>query len=120
MSRAYSERWEVRWSGGAYVVPPGGDAQDARDYRSLLPPAHRGPIVRVRVFRVPSVYAWRFQVCSSPDMRDMRAMGIDWWEVESGWGRRVHRTLYPTRAAALAARPSADAVLVRIRRRVSE
>ena len=66
-------------------------------------------IVHVRTFAVVSVWAWRHHDASAR-----------WWWCASDrrWIDKAFRTLYPTRAAALAARPSADAVLVRIRRRV--
>ncbi len=90
-------------------------------FRGWVPGSLR--IVRVRVFAVESVYAWRM-----PPMRGVKPGTYDtlWWQDawteagddDGGLVYRPYRTLYPSKAAALAARPSKDAVLVRVRRRV--
>ena len=63
-------------------------------------------------YRVVKEYAW----C----VRHPAHEGLCWWRATKWWSTtKSDRTVYPTRAAAEAARPSADAVLVPIRRRVS-
>ena len=122
MSRAYSERWEVRLPGAttptAWPLDTRGKAVDMRERLTVMI-GDGLRIVHVRAFRVESVYAWR--------------KGNGWWCVAGiggvdgyppGWGERAHRARFvgdgsrgSAKASALAARPSADSVLVRIRRR---
>ena len=101
------ERWEVRGWGKALAFSTRAEAREflGRGRASCSVPIR---IVRVRTFAVVSVWAWRHHDA-----------GARWWWCASDrrWIDKAFRTLYPTRAAALAARPSADAILVRIRRR---
>ena len=104
------ERWEVRHvrtaSGGMFA-----SRSLARECWRRMWPRGDWAVVRVRTWRVVSAWAWRAGY-------ELAHYGAGWWS-DTAWGySRAARTLYPTRAAALAARPSADAVLVRIRRRV--
>lgn len=115
-----SERWEVR---GPSYTARSKTRHDAKCNRAMLISRGWVPeqlrIVRVRTFAVVSAWAWRAELLPGDPWYGPKGPTTWWWS-QCGWRDHAARRFYPTRAAALAARPSAEAVLVRIRRRVRE